>query len=88
MNIRVRLITLIFLFVGITLYGEARVVVAISSMKGKVKIRAVHIIGRAALIRMNSMFHLFLFHTVLIIENQNSMYNRNLNGQPLVRDAW
>ena len=40
MNIRVRLITLIFLFVGITLYGEARVVAAISSMKGNVKIKA------------------------------------------------
>lgn len=39
MTMRTKLITFIFLFVGITLYGEARVVAAISSMKGNVQIR-------------------------------------------------
>lgn len=39
MIMRTKLITFIFLFVGITLYGEARVVAAISSMKGNVQIR-------------------------------------------------
>ena len=40
MNVRIKLVTVIFLFVGITLYGEARVFAAISSMKGNVQIRA------------------------------------------------
>jgi len=40
MSIRTRLIAIIFLFAGITLYGEARVVAAISSMKGNVQIRS------------------------------------------------
>ena len=38
-----KLVAIIFLFVGITLHGEARVVAAISSMKGKVQIRAANI---------------------------------------------
>jgi len=40
MDTRVKLITFIFLFVGSILYGEARVVAAISSMKGSVKIKS------------------------------------------------
>ena len=40
MYTRVKLITFIFLFVGSILYGEARVVAAISSMKGSVKIKS------------------------------------------------
>ncbi len=40
MNIKFKLRVLIYLFVGTMLYGEARVVAAISSMKGNVQIRA------------------------------------------------
>ena len=40
MNIKLKLIVLVYLFVATMLYGEARVVAAISSMKGNVQIRA------------------------------------------------
>jgi len=43
MNMRMKLVAIFFLFSGITLHGEARVVAAISSMKGNVQIRAANI---------------------------------------------
>ena len=43
MNMRMKLVAIILLFVGITLHAEARVVAAISSMKGNVQIRAANI---------------------------------------------
>jgi hypothetical protein len=43
MNMRMKLVAIILLCVGITWHAEARVVAAISSMKGNVQIRAANI---------------------------------------------